>query len=60
MRTTTSPVLSAVDPGQAFLDAPLDIQRAVLAATVRVEVDRAPKRGVAWSSDRLRLSPVTA
>ena len=52
------PVFSSVDPGQAFLDAPIDIQRAVLRAVLRVEVlpATAPRR--VWKDDRLRLSPV--
>lgn len=31
-----APMLAAVDPGQAFLDAPLDVQRAVISAMVTV------------------------
>lgn len=54
------PIFSAVDPGQAFLDSPLDIQRAVLRSVARVEVlpATAPRR--VWKNDRLRLSPVTS
>jgi site-specific DNA recombinase len=52
------PIFSSVDPGQAFLDSPIDIQRAVLRAVLRVEVlpATAPRR--VWKDDRLRLSPV--
>lgn len=57
-RSTASPILTAPDPGAAFLAAPLDVQRAVLSALVRVEVQPALYRGAAWSPDRLRLVAV--
>lgn len=57
-RSTASPIVQAPDPGQAFLAAPVDVQRAVLRSVLTVEVLPAPNRGAAWSSDRLRLSPV--
>ncbi|MGR2751501.1 recombinase family protein [Agromyces arachidis] len=58
-RSTSSPILGADDPGQAFLDAPLDVQRAVLATVLRVEVLPRPEgmRGKAWTAERLRLTP---
>jgi site-specific DNA recombinase len=59
-RSTSSPILNAHDPGQAFLDAPLDVQRAVLTALLVVEVLPSPYRGSAWSSERVRLTPVGA
>jgi hypothetical protein len=46
------------DPGAAFLDAPVDVQRAVLRSVLRVEVGPVPYRGAAWTPDRLTLSPV--
>lgn len=39
-RSTSSPILSAADPGAALLAAPVDIQRAVLATVVRVSVSQ--------------------
>jgi len=57
-QSTASPILSAVDPGAAFLAAPLDVQRAVLRAVLRVEVMPAGQRGAKWSPQRLHLSPV--
>ncbi|GAA1942298.1 recombinase family protein [Agromyces allii] len=58
-RSASNPILGAPDPGQAFLDAPVDIQRAVLASVVRVTVTpQTVGRGRAWSSDRIRLEPV--
>ncbi|WP_353828210.1 recombinase family protein [Agromyces sp. SYSU T0242] len=58
-RSAASPVVGAADPGQAFLDAPIDVQRAVLATVLRVEVLPRPEgmRGKAWTADRLRLTP---
>ncbi len=48
-QATVSPVFSALDPGRAFLDAPLDIQRGVVRSVLRVEVvphtGRAARRG---------------
>jgi site-specific DNA recombinase len=57
-RSTSSAVMTAADPGEAFLAAPIDVQRAVLAMVLRVEVHRASIRGGAWSSDRLKITPV--
>jgi len=51
-----SSILRADDPGAAFLDAPIDVQRAVLAAVLHVEVVPQARRGLAWSPARLRLS----
>ena len=59
-QSTASPVLNAIDPGEAFLDAPVDVQRAVLAQVLMIEVLPSSRRGVAWSADRIRLRPVTA
>ncbi|WP_345803039.1 recombinase family protein [Microbacterium sp. AZCO] len=55
-RSTSSPILGARDPGQAFLDAPVDIQRAVIAAVVRVTVvqSRVEDRGKRLTDDLLR------
>lgn len=52
------PVATAPDPGAAFLDAPLDVQRAVLRTVLDIEVLPATGRGKSWSSERLRLVPV--
>lgn len=57
-RTTASPVSSAPDPGAAFLSAPVDVQRAVLAAVLTVTVQPAPYKGAAWTSERLSFNPV--
>lgn len=57
---TVSPIFSAVDPGKAFLDAPIDIQRAVLRSVLRVEVRPATAPRRVWKNDRLVLSPVVA
>lgn len=59
MRSATSlDVLSAPDPGAAFLAAPLDMQRAVLASLMVVEIVPNEHRGRVWTKDRLRLHPV--
>lgn len=58
--STASPILSANDPGVAFLEAPLDVQRAVLSVLMRVEIAPAAGRGLAWSPTRLKLSEVAA
>jgi hypothetical protein len=63
-RSTSSSIATAEDPGIAFLDAPIDVQRAVLSTVLRVEVLSAREVGVpvggAWTADRLRITPVTA
>lgn len=63
-RSTSSSIATADDPGIAFLDAPIDVQRAVLSTVLRVEVLSAREVGVpiggAWTADRLRITPVAA
>ncbi|MEN5075868.1 recombinase family protein [Isoptericola cucumis] len=59
-RSVSSPVLSALDPGEAFLHAPLDIRRAVLRAVLQVEVHKATKFGGVWDPRRVHLTPVGA
>jgi DNA invertase Pin-like site-specific DNA recombinase len=58
-RAQSSDVLAARDPGLAFLEAPLDVQRAVLRALLIVTIEPAAKRGAHWSSDRIRLDRPT-
>ncbi|WP_123939777.1 MULTISPECIES: hypothetical protein [unclassified Frondihabitans] len=57
-RSASSSVLRAADPGEAFLEAPLDVQRAVLSTVLRIEVLPATKGGSAWDAERLRIRPV--
>lgn len=60
MRTSAAaPVIGAPDPGSAFMEAPLDVQRAVLRMTLRVEVLPTAVRGHKWTPQRLRITPVT-
>lgn len=56
-RSASSDILRAADPGAAFLDAPIDVQRVLLASVLRVEVVPQARRGMAWSPDRLKLTP---
>lgn len=56
-RATSTSILRAPDPGAAFLAAPIDIQRAVLQTVLRVEVRPNVRRGLAWTSDRLKITP---
>lgn len=55
-RSSASPIAGAADPSKAFLEAAIDIQRAVLSTVLRVEIVPATRRGAAWTSDRLRLT----
>ena len=65
-RGTSSPILTAVDPGDALLSAPIDIQRAVLATVVSVHViqSRADARGKRLNDDllqkRVRIEPMAS
>ena len=59
-QSTASPIALAPDPGLAFLDAPLDVQRAVLSSLLTVEVLPSLGRGRAWTAERLRITPVAA
>ncbi|KRB38811.1 recombinase family protein [Microbacterium sp. Root180] len=56
-QSASSSVLRAADPGAAFLAAPIDVQRAVLASALRVEVVPQARRGTKWTPERLVLSP---
>lgn len=56
-QSASSSVLRAADPGAAFLAAPIDVQRAVLASALRVEVVPQARRGTKWTPERLLLSP---
>lgn len=56
-RSVSSPVLRAPDPGSAFREAPVDVQRALLRQVLRVEIVPAAKRGLAWYSDRVVITP---
>lgn len=55
-RSASSSVLRAPDPGHAFLDAPIDVQRAVLSSVLEVVVLPAATRGSSWTSARLDIS----
>ena len=57
-RSLSSKVLRAPDPGAAFTNAPVDIQRAVLRSVLTVTVRPTTARGMKWSSGRLRIAPV--
>ncbi|MBT1621525.1 recombinase family protein [Curtobacterium flaccumfaciens pv. oortii] len=57
-RSASSSVLRAPDPGHAFLEAAIDVQRALLVSLLRVEVLPAVARGSKWSPERLRITPV--
>lgn len=60
-QATVSPIFSAVDPGAAFLAAPLDVQRGVLRSVLRVEVlPFTGTPGAAWSSERLQITSAVA
>ncbi len=56
-RSASSDILMATDPGKAFLDAPIDVQRAVLATVLSVTINPQPRRGVAWDAGRVRCRP---
>ena len=51
-----SPIFIADDPGAAFLDAAVDLQRAVLRSVLSVQVGPAAGRGLAWTPNRLTLT----
>lgn len=57
-QTTVSPIFNAIDPGQAFKEAPVDVQRAVLRSVLSVTVLPVAKRGDKWTEDRLRIEPL--
>lgn len=48
-RSASSDILMATDPGRAVPDAPIDVQRAVLATVMNVVVRPQPRRGAAWN-----------
>ena len=58
-RSASLPVAGAPDPGAAFLAAPLDVRRAVLAAVARVVIAPSPNRGAGWDASRVRFLPAS-
>lgn len=58
-RSTSAAVLEANDPGAALLEAPIDVQRAVLATVLRVTIQPTAQRGLQWKSERVQIEPVT-
>lgn len=54
----SSDMLGSIDPGAAFLGAPIDVQRAARATVLHVEVVPQARRGTLWTPARLRLAPV--
>lgn len=56
-RSASTSVFQATDPGEEFLRAPIDIQRAVLTTVARVEIASSPYRGSRWSEERVLISP---
>ncbi|AZS39970.1 hypothetical protein CVS54_01288 [Microbacterium oxydans] len=54
--SASSTILRADDPGQAFMDAPIDVQRSVLATVLGVTIVPAAKKGAPWTEARVRLS----
>lgn len=58
-RSVSGEVMGAHDPGDAFLAAPIDVQRAIVATVISVEVQPAPYRGAAWTPDRLLITPAS-
>lgn len=59
-QSTSGAVLNAADPGEAFLAAPIDVQRAVLATVLQVTILPNPKRGAKWTAERVQLDPISA
>ncbi|MCG7416196.1 hypothetical protein MHY30_01560 [Microbacterium sp. ACRRU] len=57
-RNASSPIFNAADLGAAFLAAPIDVQRSVLASVMQVEIVPAARSGASWSTDRVRLHPL--
>lgn len=55
--SASSTILRADDPGRAFLDASIDVQRAVLATVLDVEIAPAGKKGAPWAASQVRLLP---
>lgn len=56
-RSVSSPVINAADPVEAFMNAPMDVQRFVLTTLIRVEIAPSPYRGSRWSSERVKITP---
>ncbi|MBD8870934.1 recombinase family protein [Nocardioides donggukensis] len=59
-QSSTSPIFCAADPGAKFMEAPVDVQRAVLRSLLRVTVLPIVKRGDKWSSERLDITSAVA
>lgn len=57
-RAQSLPIADAVNPGQAFLNADIDVQRAVLASLFHVQVLPSVDRSTKWSEKRLLITPI--
>ena len=62
-RSTSSAILGASDPGQAFLNSPIDAQRAVLSMVLSVKILTSKSVGVpvggAWTARRIIITPIS-
>jgi len=57
-RSTSSSIFRAADPGAAFLKAPIDVQRAVLASVINVEIQpHIGRPGTTWNPERIKITP---
>lgn len=56
--SATASVLSSENPAKAFTDAAVDIQKAVVRSLMTVEIAPVAKRGMGWSSDRVKCHPI--
>lgn len=55
-KSVSADVLGASDPGAQFRNAPIDVQRAIVATVVSIEIQPAAARGAAWTSDRVVIT----
>ncbi|HVX69972.1 MAG TPA: recombinase family protein [Mycobacteriales bacterium] len=59
-QTAAESVVNAVDPGSAFLAAPVDVQKGIVRALgLGVTIKRSAYKGAQWSSGRIHIAPVS-
>lgn len=59
-RSQTAKILADERPAQAFRTAPIDVQKAVARALVRVTIQPTARKGERWSTERIQIEPVSA
>jgi site-specific DNA recombinase len=60
-QTAADSVLNAIEPGAAFLTAPVDVQKGIIRVVgLTITIKRAAYKGIQWSSERIEIAKAGA